>query len=61
MALRVIAKVPVGLLCCLVALLALQPATRSVAQEKQSASSAEVPTYTAGGKLIFPAQYREWV
>ena len=61
MASRVIAKVPVRLLCCFVALLALQSATRSVAQEKQAASSAEVPTYTADGKLNFPAQYREWI
>ncbi len=51
----------VRLLCCLVAILSLQPANTSMAQESQAPSSAQVPTYTADGQLIFPAQYREWI
>src|SRR5271154_1342487 len=61
MASRAIGTVRGRLLCCLVVLFSLQLATRSIAQENQTASSSEVPTYTAEGKLIFPAQYREWI
>jgi len=30
-------------------------------QTTESVPSAQVPTYTADGKLVFPANYREWI
>jgi hypothetical protein len=55
MASRAIGTVRVRLLCCLMVLLSLQLAPSTMAQESQA------PTYTADGKLNFPAQYREWI
>jgi len=53
------AVVRIRLLCCLFLLLPLQHGTKALAQE--NSSSAQTPTYTSDGKLIFPAQYREWI
>lgn len=33
----------------------------ALAQTKAATSASQMPTYTAEGRLMFPAQYREWV
>ena len=55
------AVVRIGLLCCLFVLLSLQHAKKASAQANETASTGQTPTYTSDGKLIFPAQYREWI
>ena len=43
-------------------LLTMFPACGSVAvQAADSTSATQTPTYTADGKLLFPANYREWI
>jgi hypothetical protein len=42
-------------------LILLGVAIAVVAQPEETTSSSQSPTYTADGKLLFPANYREWV
>ena len=53
--------VRIRLLCCLFLLLSLQYATEALGQANETASTGQAPTYTSDGKLICPAQYREWI
>jgi len=47
------------LICCL--LLSQYSSAPATNQPADTASSAQTPTYTSDGKLIFPAKYREWI
>jgi Cytochrome P460 len=49
------------LLLALALLLPIDGSTNPVAAESTQDASADVPTYTADGQLIFPANYREWI
>lgn len=46
------------LLCMLLFQYDSKPATN---QAGESVSTGQTPTYTADGRLMFPANYREWV
>jgi len=48
------------LLFCLVSLLLCRPAFVT-AQAAPGGTSAQTPTYTEDGRLVFPAKYREWI
>jgi hypothetical protein len=50
-----------GLLLCLTLLFVAQYSQKAAGQANQDASSAQTPTYTSDGRLIFPANYRDWV
>ena len=54
---RTFGRIGVRLVWFLAAMVCL-PSGPAMAQD---AASGEVPTYTADGKLVLPAQYREWI
>jgi len=58
---RALEMIRVRRFCCLWVLLSLPLGMKAWAQGSQVTSSGQTPTYTADGKLIFPAQYREWI
>jgi len=45
--------------CLALLLLSLMPP--ALAQSVQGGTSAQTPTYTDDGRLVFPAKYREWI
>jgi Cytochrome P460 len=49
------------LLLALAFLLPIHGSPNSAASQPASATTADVPNYTADGQLIFPANYREWI
>ena len=52
----------IWLLLCLTFLFPAQyDSNAAAAQASENTSSTQAPTYTADGRLIFPANYREWV
>jgi len=55
---KTVGVITMPLLCVLALTVCLQFATPASAQ---NSASGETPAYTADGKLIFPAQYREWI
>jgi hypothetical protein len=52
----------IPLLLCFSLLFALQYGQHAApAQESQKGTTAEAPTYTSDGRLVFPANYRQWI
>lgn len=49
------------LLLSLVLLLSAQYDSKTAAQTNENTSAAQTPTYTSEGRLLLPANYREWV
>jgi hypothetical protein len=50
------------LLLCLALLIPAQyDSNTAAAQTNENTSSTQTPTYTSDGRLLFPANYREWV
>jgi len=49
------------LLLCLALLFPAQYNSKTAAQANENTSTAQTPTYTSDGRLLFPANYREWV
>lgn len=48
-------------LLCLVAFLLAIAGSRNTTMAQASANMSTAPSYTADGKLVFPAKYREWI
>jgi hypothetical protein len=48
-------------LLCLAFLFSAQHGSNAAAQANENTSATQTPTYTSDGRLLFPANYREWV